>query len=547
MKIIIVGGVAAGASAAARLRRLDENAEIIILERGEYISFANCGLPYYVSGVIEKRNRLLVQTPKSMQSRFNLDVRVNNEVLKILPAEKYVEVRDIKRDEAYIENYDYLVLCPGASPYVPGLSGLSKPNVFKVRNVPDSDIIKSYMEVVEPSKAVVIGGGFLGLEMADMLNEAGIEVTLVEASPQVMGSLDIEMAGIVHNHLVHQGINLCLQKKVVCLDGEERVEAVVLTNGIMVETDMVVLSIGVKPEVSLAQDAGLAIGSTGGILVNDYLQTSDPSIYAAGDAIQVTDYITADETLLPMAGPANRQGWIVANNICGRSIKYSGVQGTAIVKIMNLVAAVTGKNEKALKKMEWDYQVCHIVSSSHASYYPGAAEMTIKVLFRPASGKILGAQIVGYEGVDKRIDVLATAIRAGMTIFDLQELELAYAPPFASAKDPINMVGYAAGNIINQDLEVIQWDEVSAKIANNAFLLDLRTSTEVKAGMVEGATNIPLDEIREHLAEIPQNREVLVYCRSGLRSYIGSRILSQLGYKVSNIDGGYLLYKNFKL
>jgi len=546
MKIIIVGGVAAGASAAARLRRLNENAEIIILERGEYISFANCGLPYYVGGVIEKRNRLLVQTPKSMRSRFNLDVRINSEVLKISPAEKFVEVRDMNREETYIETYDYLVLCPGASPIVPNISGIYKPNVFTVRSLPDSDIIKSYIEIVKPGKAVVIGGGFIGLEMADMLNEAGVEVTLVEASAQVMGALDSEMAAIVHDYLIKQGINLCLEEKVVWLEGERQIELVVLEKGHTIETEMVVLGIGVKPEVSLAQEAGLVIGATGGILVNDYLQTSDPSIYAAGDAIQVKDYITEGETLLPMAGPANRQGWIAANNIAGRSIKYSGVQGTAIVKIMKLAAAVTGKNEKNLQRLGWDYQVCHIVSSSHASYYPGATDMTIKVLFDFLSGQILGGQIVGYEGVDKRIDVLATAIRAKMTVFDLQELELAYAPPFSSAKDPINMVGYAAGNIINKDIETIQWDKALKKVEEGAFLLDLRTPAEVKAGRVKGSTNIPLDEIRDHLAEIPQNHELLVYCRSGLRSYIGCRILSQLGYKVKNIDGGYLLYPNAK-
>jgi rhodanese-related sulfurtransferase len=309
---------------------------------------------------------------------------------------------------------------------------------------------------------------------------------------------------------------------------------------------MVVLGIGVKPEVRLAQDAGLAIGSTGGILVNDYLQTSNPSIYAAGDAIQVKDIITQDNTLLPMAGPANRQGWIVANNIAGRTISYSGVQGTAIVKVMNIVAASTGKNEKTLRQIGQEFQVCHIIPSSHASYYPGATDITIKLLFAPASGKIFGAQIVGSEGVDKRIDVLATAIRAGMTVFDLQELELAYAPPFSSAKDPINMVGYAAANIVNHDVEVIQWDEALTKMDEGAFLLDLRTIKELKEGTVEGSTNIPLDEIREHLAEIPQNREILVYCRSGLRSYVGCRILCQLGYHVKNIDGGYLLYQNIK-
>lgn len=546
MKVIIVGGVAAGASAAARLRRLDEDAEIIIMERGEYISFASCGLPYYVGGVIEKRNRLLVQTPKSMQSRFNLDVRIHNEVTKISPGDKWVEVRDIKREETYIENYDYLVLCPGASPVIPEIAGINMNNIFTVRSLPDSDIIKSYIELVKPGKAVVVGGGFIGLEMADMLNEAGVQVTLVEASSQVMGALDPEMAAIVHDYLVKQGISLCLETKAIGFEGEEQVEAVTLDQGLSLETDMVVLGIGVKPEISLAQKSGLAIGSTGGILVNDYLQTSDPSIYAAGDAIQVTDHITKGSTLLPMAGPANRQGWIVANNIAGRSIKYSGIQGTAIVKVMKLVAAVTGKNEKDLQKLGWNYAVCHVIPNSHAAYYPGATDMTIKALFDPESGLVLGAQIIGYDGVDKRIDVLATAIRAKMTVFDLQELELAYAPPFSSAKDPVNMLGYASANIVNQNVEVVQWDVAVEKVKAGAALVDLRTAAEIKKdGMVEGAFIIPVDELRQKLDEIPKDREVLLYCRSGLRSYVGYRILKQLGYHVTNIDGGYLMYKHY--
>lgn len=546
MKVIIVGGVAAGASAAARLRRLDENAEIIIMERGEYISFANCGLPYYVGGIIEKRNRLLVQTPKSMHSRFNLDVRINNEVIKISRGEKRVEVRDIKSEKVYTESYDYLVLCPGASPVIPDIPGIDKHNIFTVRNLPDSDIIKSYIELIKPSKAVVVGGGFIGLEMADMLNEAGVQVSLVEASAQVMGALDAEMAAMVHDYLGKQGINLYLGTKVIGFEGEKQVQLVNLDKGISLETDMVVLGIGVKPEISLAQNAGLAIGATGGILVNDYLQTSDPSVYAAGDAIQVKDRITEGSTLLPMAGPANRQGWIVANNIAGRSIKYSGVQGTAIVKIMKLAAAVTGKNEKDLQKLGWDYKVCHVIPSSHATYYPGATDMTIKALFDPASGKLLGAQIIGYDGVDKRIDVLATAIRAKMTVFDLQELELAYAPPFSSAKDPINMVGYTAANIVNRDVEVITWDVAMKKAKEGSFLVDLRTAAEIKKdGTVEEAIIIPVDEIRQKLDEIPRDYEVLLYCRSGLRSYVGYRILKQLGYNVLNIDGGYLMHKNY--
>ena len=545
MKVVIIGGVAAGASTAARLRRLDENAEIVMLERGEHISFANCGLPYYVGGVIKNRKRLLVQTPKSMHSRFNIDVRVNNEVIRILPQEKQLEIRNIQ--ENYLESYDYLVLCPGASPVVPTVPGIDKPNVFKVRNLPDSDIIKQYIEVHKPQHGVVIGGGFIGLEMADMLNKAGITVTLVEASPQVMGALDSEMAAIIHAHLLKRGVNLCLEDQLIGFIGDERIEGVVLNSGRTITTDLAVLGIGVKPEVTLAREAGLNIGSTGGIMVDDHLRTSDPFIYAAGDAIQVKDYITGEDTLLPMAGPANRQGWVVANNIAGRPIKYSGVQGTAIIKMMNMVAAVTGKNEKTLKSLGWDYYTCHIVPSSHATYYPRATDLTIKILFNPESGKLFGAQIVGYEGVDKRIDVLATAIKAGMTVFDLQELELAYAPPFSSAKDPINMAGYAAGNIVNQDLEVIQWEEVPTLVDEGAFLLDARMPAELKAGKVEGSYNIPVDDVRQHLEEVPRDREVLVYCRSGLRSYVVCRVLSQLGYKVKNIDGGYLLYqKNAK-
>jgi len=543
MKVVIIGGVAAGASTAARLRRLDENVEIVMLERGEYISFANCGLPYYVGGVIENRKRLLVQTPKSMRSRFNIDVRVNNEVIRILPQEKKLEIRNISEQENYLESYDYLVLCPGASPVTPAVPGIDKPNVFKVRNLPDSDTIKHYIEINKPEYGVVIGGGFIGLEMADMLNEAGIETSLVEASPQVMGSLDPEMAAIVHYNLIKHGVNLFLEDQVTGFTGDEQVEGVVLQSGQTIAAGLVVLGIGVKPEVTLAREAGLSIGSTGGILVDAHLRTSDPFIYAAGDAIQVKDYISGEASLLPLAGPANRQGWVAANNIAGRPIEYNGAQGTAILKIMDMAAAVTGKNEKTLKRLGWDYQTCHIVPSSHATYYPGATDLTMKILFDPKSGKLLGAQIVGFESVDKRIDVLATAIRAGMTVFDLQELELAYAPPFSSAKDPINMIGYAAGNIVNGDLDVIQWEEVPEMVAGGAFLLDARMPGEVKAGKVEGSVNIPVDEVRQHLEEIPRDREVLVYCRSGLRSYVACRVLSQLGYKVKNIDGGYLLHR----
>ncbi|PKM76601.1 MAG: CoA-disulfide reductase [Firmicutes bacterium HGW-Firmicutes-15] len=542
-KIIIVGGVAAGASTAARLRRMDEEAEIIMVERGEYISFANCGLPYYVGGVIEQRKRLLVQTPTSMHRRFNIDVKTNSEVQRIIPDEKVVIINNTLSDQSYRESYDYLVLCPGASPIIPDIPGVHQPNVFTVRNVPDSDVIKQHIEVKRPAAAVILGGGFIGLEMAEMLNKRDIKVTLVEASNQLIGVLDSEMAAIVHNYLQNQGIELCLSDRAVSFEGSSSVETVILDSGKSIQTDMVVLGIGVKPEAWLAAEAGLAIGSTGGILVDEYLRTSDPYIYAAGDAIQVKDFITGQDILLPLASPANRQGWLIANNLCGRPSKYSGAQGTAIVKIMDMTVAVTGKNEKALRKLGWVYQTCHAQPNSHATYYPGATQMMAKLIFSPEDGKVFGAQIVGWDGVDKRIDVLATAIRAGMTVFDLQELELAYAPPFSSAKDPVNMLAYAASNVVLKDIEIVHWPEVPEHLAQGAFLIDARTPQEFKHGAAYSAYNIPVDEIRDRLDEIPQDQEILVYCGQGLRSYIVNRILRQKGYNAKNISGGYELYK----
>lgn len=545
-KVLIVGGVAAGASVAARLRRLDEAAEIIMFERGEDISFANCGLPYYVGGVIPKRKNLLVQTPRSMSQRFNIDIRNWSEVQKIYPAEKRIAVKNVLSGDTYTENYDYLVLCPGAAPVIPPIDGINKANVFTVRNIPDSDIIKNYIEEKQVRQALVIGAGFIGMEMAEMLHLRGIEVTLVEAGPQVMVTLDPDMASIVHNYLAWEGIKLILNDRPTAMTGQEYVEQVALASGRIIAADMVIMGIGVKPEAWLAAEAGLAIGATGGILVDDYLQTSDPAIYAAGDAIQVKDIISGQDTLLPLAGPANRQGWIVANNLAGRAIKYSGIQGTGILKFLDMTIAVTGKNEKKLQELGWDYLVCHIHSNSHAIYYPGANQMTIKLLFTPQDGKVLGAQIVGYDGVDKRIDVLATAIRAGMTVFDLQELELAYAPPFSSAKDPVNMVAYTAANIIRNDIEVVYWNEVASRVEAGAYLVDVRSPAETKSGMVEGAHNIPVDEIRSRLDEIPRDKEILLYCQVGLRSYIANRILRQHGFQTKNISGGYKLYEELK-
>lgn len=542
-KVLVVGGVAAGASAAARLRRLDEDAEIIMFEKGPYISFANCGLPYYVGGVITERNNLLLQTPRDMKRRFNIDVRVMNEVTQIIPAEKKVEVCNRMTDESYRETYDYLILAPGAEPLIPPLPGIDKTNVFIVRNVPDSDAIKNYIMTENPRTAVVIGGGFIGLEMAEMLMDAGLKVSLLEMAPQVMRALDPEMADILHSYLKFNGLDLRLSSQATAFEGEDRVMAIRLADGSLIPADLVVLGLGVKPAAGLAKEAGLKIGSTGAIWVDEYLRTSDPFIYAGGDAVQVKDFITGEDSYVPLAGPANRQGWLIANNICGRSLPYKGAQGSAILKFRNMTIAATGKNEYELNRAGIKYLTCHTHPNSHATYYPGATQMTAKLLFTPDNGKILGAQIVGSDGVDKRIDVLATAIRAGMNVFDLQELELAYAPPYSSAKDPVNMLAYVAGNMLNGDVEVTYWTDVAQEVSRGAFLIDARTPEEFKYGAVEGATNIPVDEIRNRLAEIPKDRDILVYCQVGLRSYITTRILKQNNFKVKNISGGYKLYE----
>lgn len=546
MKVLIVGGVAGGASAAARLRRLDERAQIVMFERGEYISFANCGLPYYVGGTIKKRSALLVQTPKAMHKRFNIDVRIHSEVVRIYPTSKEVEVKDLQNGTTYRESYDYLVLAPGAAPFIPPLPGIELDHIFTVRNVPDSDMIKQYIEAEQPATAVVVGAGFIGLEMAEVLAGQGIGVHVVEAGPQVMGALDREMAAVVHQYIRKKGIHLHLNSQVASFEGSGRVSSVRLADGSTIEAQMVVLGIGVRPETGLAKQAGLALGSTGGILVDEYLQTSEPNIYAAGDAIQVKDIVTGRDALVPMASPANRQGRTVADNICGRAIKYKGAQGTGICRIIDLAIATTGANSRILQNQNIPFQTCLIHPFPHATYYPGAVQMTLKILFAPDSGRLLGAQIVGYEGVDKRIDVLATAIRFGLTVFDLQELELAYAPPFSSAKDPVNMVGYAAGNIIRGDVDKVDWLDVPALVQAGAFLLDVRTETEVETGAIEGATNIPLDDLRQRLNELPQDRDILVSCQVGLRSYVGTRILRQNGFKVKNIAGGYKLYQIVK-
>jgi len=545
-KILIVGGVAGGASAAARLRRIDESAEIILFEKGQYISFANCGLPYYIGGAIKERSKLLVMTPKVMKARFNIDVRELSEVVGIDRENKTVEVKDHRNGNIYQETYDVLVLSPGANPVKPQIPGIDNPNIYTLRDIPDTDAIKEYIDRNKPESAVVVGGGFVGLEMAENLHEAGVKVDIVEALDQVMPSIDYDMAAIVHNHIRSKGCGLILKDGVKAFEAEGSKTVVVLQSGKRILADMVILSIGVKPNTTLAKEAGLEIGLTGGIKVNEYLQTSDPSIYALGDAIEVTDYVSGNPVLLPLAGPANKQGRIVANNIAGRREIYKGTQGTSIAKVFDLAVASTGNNEKTLKKLGKqlgkDYITTTTHSASHATYYPGGSMMTIKTIYTP-EGRILGAQIVGYDGVDKRIDDIAIAVRHKMTVHDLQEFELAYAPPFSSAKDPVNMAGYAATNVLNGDVKVAYWYEAMNADLSKTFLLDLREPSEYEAGHIPNAVNIPLGQLRNRLNELPKDKEIIANCQIGLRSYIGVRILMQNGFSnVRNLSGGYRTY-----
>ncbi|MED4353386.1 CoA-disulfide reductase [Schinkia azotoformans] len=541
-KIIIVGGVAGGATAAARLRRLDEKSHIIMFEKGEYISFANCGLPYYIGEVIKDRKKLLVQTVDGMSSRFNMDIRNLSEVTKINRDAKTVTVHNLKTGETYDESYDQLILSPGARPIVPPIPGIKEANnLFTLRNIPDTDAIKAYVDDKKPKKAVVIGGGFIGVEMAENLHERGIEVTLVEMSNQVMAPFDFEMASILHTHMAQKGVNLILEDGVQAFQNNGT--KVILNSGKEIETEMILLAIGVRPENELAKDAGLDLGERGHIKVNEYLETSDPDIYALGDAIEVTDYINGTTTAIPLAWPANRQGRIVANNIYGKKEKYSGTMGTSVAKVFDYTAASTGNNEKTLKRLCINnYQVIHIHPGSHAGYYPGAAPIALKVIFDKETGKIYGAQGIGKDGVEKRIDVIATAIKGGLSVLDLPDLELAYAPPYSSAKDPVNMAGYVASNIIEDAVETVQWHEIDDIVANGGYLVDVRNPSELKLGFIKGAVNIPLDELRDHLDELPKDKPIYVNCQVGLRGYLAARILTLNGFKAVNLDGGWKTY-----
>ncbi|GMQ55750.1 CoA-disulfide reductase [Vallitalea sediminicola] len=545
-KVLIVGGVAGGASTAARLRRVNENVEIIMFERGKYISFANCGLPYYIGGTIEQREDLLLQTPEAMKARFNIDVRVQNEVLSINKEEKYVEVKNLANGEIYKETYDNLVLSPGSTPIKPPIPGIDKDNIFSLWNIPDTDAIKSYLDRNPVKKVTVIGGGFIGIEMAENMYDQGLEVNLVEMADQVMAPVDYDMAQLIHGHMAQKGIKLFLNNGVSSFVDEDGKTYVKLQDGTMLESDMVILSIGIRPNGELAKNVGLETNKRGGIIVDEYLKTSDDSIYAVGDAIEVVDYVNGNKTMIPLAGPANKQGRIVANNIVGRNEKYKGTMGTSVVKVFDLTVAATGNNEKTLnrigKKYQEDYKISLVQPKSHAGYYPGAIPMTIKLMF-DLKGKVLGAEIIGYEGVDKRIDVIATLIKMGGTIYDLKELELAYAPPYSSAKDPVNMAGFSAENILNGDMEVILWDEIDKEDKQSSIILDVRDDIELDLGYIEGAKNIPVNSLRDRIGELDKNKEILVYCAIGIRGYIASRILTQYGYKAKNLIGGYNFYK----
>lgn len=539
--IVIIGGVAGGASAAARLRRLNEHDDIILFERGEHISFANCGLPYYIGETITSRDKLFVQTPEAMKQRFGIDVRVSTEVVRIDREHKKVIARSLADGSETEQSYDFLILSPGARPIVPPFKGLDEAaNVFTLRNIPDTDRIKAYTDERKPRHAAIIGGGFIGVEMAENLRERGIQVTLIERNSQVLGPLDIEMARILEEHMELHGVQLITEDGVEAV--LERGTILQLTSGQKLETDMIILAIGVTPENELAAAAGLELGVRGAIVVNEHLQTSDPSIYAVGDAIQVKNRTTGTDTVVPLAWGANRQGRLAADHINGRPAIYEGAYGTAIAKVFDLTAAVTGSNEKTLRGLGIPYEVVHIHPNSHAGYYPGAAALSIKLIFDKESGRIYGAQVVGAKGADKRIDVIATAMRGGLTASDLADIELAYAPPYASAKDPVNMAGYTASNLIEGLARTMQWHEADAFVSQGGLLIDVREPAERDNGYVPGSINIPLNSLRSRLHELPHDQEIVVSCQVGLRGYIAARMLEQHGYRVRNLDGGYKTY-----
>ncbi|WP_330471480.1 FAD-dependent oxidoreductase [Vibrio harveyi] len=561
-KVVIIGGVAGGASAAARARRLSEDAEIIMFERGPFVSFANCGLPYHIGGDIQERSKLLLQTPESFLARFNVDVRVMNEVVSINRQDKTVTVKNLLDGSEYQESYDFLLLSPGAGPVVPPIPGIDNPLTHSLRNIPDMDRIIKTIETNKVEHATVVGGGFIGLEMMEAFHQLGVKTTLVEMADQVMTPVDREMAGFAHAEIREKGIDLRLgvalsSVEYVANQSVANIEAgeddahqhlqgkltLSLNNGDQVDTDILIMAIGVRPETKLAQEAGLQIGALGGIYTNEYMQTSDPSIYAVGDAVEEKDFVTGEQTLVPLAGPANRQGRMAADNMLGRQETYQGTQGTAICKIFDLAVASTGKNEKQLKRDNITYEKVYVHTASHASYYPGAETVSFKMLFDPATGKILGAQAVGKDGVDKRIDVMAVAQRAGMTVEQLQHLELTYAPPYGSAKDVINQAAFVANNIMKGDATATHFDEID-NLSEDQVLLDVRNPGELESvGFIDGAINIPVDQLRQRMNELPKDKEIVIYCQVGLRGNVAYRQLVNSGFKARNLLGGYRTYK----
>ena len=544
MKVVIIGGVAGGATAAARLRRLYEQAEIIILERSGYISYANCGLPYYIGGEITDREALTLQTPASFWARFRIEVRVHNEVTAIHPERKNVTVRRLDDGVVYEEAYDKLILSPGAKPVRPALPGINDSRIFTLRNVEDTFAIHAFIEQNAPRRAVVAGGGFIGLEMAENLTQQGIETTIVERMEQVMAPLDSDMACSVHAYLREKGVNLRLGETVAGFTSNEAGLRVRLESGDSVSADFVILALGVAPDTALARAAGLALGVRGSIAVNDRMQTSDQDIYAVGDAVESVHFVSGEKTLAALAGPANKQGRIAADQICGRESRYHGVQGSSVLKLFDMTVAATGLNEAAARAAGIAFDKTVTFSASHATYYPGATNMTVKTLFSPETGRLFGAQIVGFEGVDKRIDVLAAAVRMGMTGEALTELELSYAPPYSSAKDPVNMAGYVIENVRSGLVRQYHWHDVEALPRDGSvILLDTRTPAEYGRGHIEGAVNLPLDELRERLPELERGKPIYVNCHSGLRSYLACRILMQNGFECYNLSGGYRFYQ----
>ena len=543
-RILIVGGVAGGASCATRARRLSEDAEIIIFERGPYVSFANCGLPYYVGNVITNEESLLVATPELFKDRFDIAVRLQTEVQAIDRAKQEITVKNLTTGEMHREHYDALLLAPGAKPVQPPLPGINLPGIFTLRSIPDSREIMQWITEKKARRAVIVGGGFIGLEMTDNLARRGLSITIVEMLPQVMPGIDAEMAVLLQEHLMAKGVSLCLGDGVARFEqSAETALSVITQSGKEYPCDIVILAIGVRPDIVLARDAGLEIGQQGGIHVDDSMHTSDKKIWAVGDAVEVHNFITGEGSLVPLASPANRQGRLAADSILGREVKFRGVQGTMVCKVFDITVAATGAPEKRLRQLAKNksikYEKVYLYPNQHAGYYPGVKPIMIKLLFSPVDGKVLGAQAVGEEGIEKRIDVIAMAIQKGATVFDLEEVELCYAPQFGSAKDPVNMAGMVAANMLRGDAPMTHWTD---RIADDMFLLDVREIQEFKSGHVAGAINVPLHTLRKKLTELPRDKEIMVYCASGLRSYIATRILLQNGFTAKNISGGILVY-----